>query len=95
MEIPILIEPVSNNGYRAIAGSPLNLQTDAPTRDEAMAKLRQLVENRIQAGAEVTTLVIHASQHPLAPFAGMLKDDPLLEEWKQAMREHREQAEEQ
>jgi hypothetical protein len=91
MEIPILIEPVANNGFRAAVGSPLDLQTDAPTRDEAVAKLRQLVTDRIQAGAEVTTLAIPSKQHPLARFAGMLKDDPLLDEWKAAMREYREQ----
>ena len=93
MEIPILIEPVTNNGYRASVGSPFNLETDAPTRDEAVGKLQQLVQRRIQARAEVSTLVIPTAKHPLAPFTGMLKDDPLLEEWKEAMREYREQAE--
>jgi hypothetical protein len=31
------------------------------------------------------------AQHPLAAFAGMLKDDPLLKPWQDAMRDYREQ----
>lgn len=30
-----------------------------------------------------------APAHPLAQFAGMFKDDPLIEEWKRSMKAHR------
>lgn len=91
MEIPVLVEPVANNGFRAVCGEPLRLETEAPTREEAIRKLRQLIELRVAAGAEVVAVSVGNSTHPLAGFAGMLKDDPLVEPWKQAMAEYRQQ----
>jgi hypothetical protein len=91
MDIPVLIEPLANNGFRAVSGEPLPLQTEAPTREEAVRKLRQLIERRVANGAEVVTVSIGESTHPLAGFAGMLKDDPLVEPWKQAMSDYRQQ----
>jgi hypothetical protein len=91
MEIAVLVEPVADNGFRAACGEPLRLETEGPTREAAIDKLRRLVEQRLAGGAEMVTLVIDASTHPLASFAGMLKDDPLFEPWKQAMAEYRDQ----
>jgi hypothetical protein len=67
------------------------LETLAPTREEAIGKLRQLIERRVAAGAEVVAVPIGKTTHPLAEFAGMLKDDPLVEPWKQAMADYRRQ----
>ena len=92
MDIPILVEPTSANQYRASTGEPLQLETEAPTRDEAIQKLRELIDHRVEAGAEVIALPVGSSVHPLAPFAGMLRDDPLAEPWKQAMAEYRDQS---
>lgn len=36
-----------------------------------------------------------AAGHPLAEFVGTLKDDPLVEEWQQAVRDYRRQVDEQ
>lgn len=90
MEIPILVEPLSDRGFRAATGEPLHLETVASTREEAVAKLRELVDQRIAAGAQVVALPIATGEHPLARFAGMLKDDPLVDPWKQAMKEYRD-----
>ncbi|RIK82117.1 MAG: hypothetical protein DCC68_07250 [Planctomycetota bacterium] len=90
MEIPILVEPLPERGFRAVMGEPLHLETEASTREEAVAKLRELVDQRIAAGAQVVALPIEPDKHPLARFVGMLKDDPLVEPWKQAMQEYRD-----
>jgi hypothetical protein len=89
MDIPVLVEPVANNGFRAVSGEPLHLETEAPTREEAIGKLRLLIERRMASGAEVVAVSVGVSPHPLAPFAGMLKDDPALQPWKQAMVDYR------
>jgi hypothetical protein len=89
--IPILVEPISDSHYRAATGGPLRLETEAPTREQAIQKLRELIESRISSGAEVVDIAIGAEAHPLAPFAGLLRDDPLVEPWKQAMAEYREE----
>src|SRR5262245_5273681 len=89
MDIPVLVEPAANNGFRAVSGEPLRLETEAPTREEAIQKLRQLIDRRVAAGAEVVAMPVGAAAHPLAAFAGMLKDDPSVEPWKQAMADYR------
>ena len=92
MEVPILVEPVADNGFRATSGGPLGLEIEASTRIEAINQLRELIDRRIAAGAEVVGIEVGGSKHPLAPFAGMLKDDPLLQPWKDAMAKNRLQA---
>jgi len=89
MEIPIIVEPVGDKGFRASTGGLLGLEIEAPTRDEAVQKLRELIDRRLEAGAEVLGLEIPGPAHPLARFAGMLRDDPLVESWKDAMAEYR------
>ena len=89
MQISVLVEPTSENRFRASSGDPLKLEAEAATREEALQELRDLVQRRVAAGAQVVTLDIGKSDHPLASFAGMLKGDPLLEPWKRAMAEYR------
>ncbi len=93
MEIPIIVEPTGDNAFRASSGGLWGLAIEAPTRDEAIQRLRELIDRRLDAGAEVFELEIRGRAHPLARFAGMLKDDPLLQPWKDAMAEYRQEAE--
>ncbi len=91
MQLSGLIEPLPGEGYRATGGQPFSLVAEGATRDDALRNLRSLIEDRVSAGAEIVTLDIPAPGHPWLPFAGMLRDDPLVEEWKQAMAESRRQ----
>ncbi len=87
MEIPVLIEPVLGDGYRATGGEPFAVSAEGATRDEALARLRHLIAGRFSAGAEVVALQIPAASHPWEPFAGMLRDEPLFDEWQRAIQE--------
>ena len=89
MQITVLVEPTSEDTFRATSGDPLRLETEATTRDEAVRKLRDLLQRRVEAGAELVGIEIRSSEHPLAAFAGMLKDEPLLEAWREARAEYR------
>ena len=80
MQISVLIEPVANNGYRATSGPPLAVSAEAPTREEALAELKKVLQARLANGAEVVQLELGATTRPLAEFAGMFKDDPYFEE---------------
>ena len=91
MQITVLVEPLQDSGFRAVTGQPLHVEADAPTREEAVDKVRQLIEERLGKGAEVVNLQVGSSKHPLTPFAGILRDDPLLEPWKSAINEYRDQ----
>lgn len=92
MEIPIIVEPAGDAGFRASSGGLWGLEIHAPTREEAVEKLRELIDRRLDAGAEVFALEIRRASHPLAPFAGMFKNDPLLESWKDAMAAYRQES---
>jgi hypothetical protein len=94
MQLPVLVEPVAGNGYRACAGQPFALSAEGATREEAIHRLRQEIEGRLQTGAEIVPLEIAMPAHPLAEFAGMFRDNPLFDEWQAAMAEYRRQADE-
>jgi predicted RNase H-like HicB family nuclease len=94
MEIPVLIEPVAENGFRARAVEPFSMTAEAGTRDAALQKLRELIEARLADGAEIVPLQVPAPEHPLARFAGMFKDDPYFDDWQRAIAEYRRQVEE-
>ena len=89
MTIPVLIEPLVGSGFRATGGEPFALTAEDSTRDGALARLRELIEARMAAGAEVVSLEVNGTDHPWAPFAGSLKDDPLLGDWQEEMAEYR------
>jgi predicted RNase H-like HicB family nuclease len=91
VEIPVLIEPVAGNGYRAKSGEPLPLAAEGATRDEALRKLRELLQERLHAGAEVAALEVPGPSvpNPWVEFAGMFKDDPYFDEFVEAMAENR------
>ncbi len=91
MQIPVLLEPIAGNGYRARGGEPLAVVVEAPTREEALAKLREQLQTRLRNGAEIVPLELTPTTHPLAKFVGMFKDDPLLKHWKKSMAEYRRQ----
>ena len=76
MQISVLIEPVGVNGYRATSNQPFAAVAEAPTREEALAKLKEKYQDRLRDGAEIVTLEMAPQPHPLAEFAGMFKDDP-------------------
>src|SRR5262245_59850494 len=91
VEIPVLIEPVAGNGYRARGGEPFALCAEGATRAEALEKLRDQVRARLAAGADLVALAVPPPGHPWQPFAGMFPKDPLIDDWKQAVAEYRRQ----
>lgn len=92
MQIPILVERVKGNGYRARGTEPFALTARGATREEALAKLRAKIQARLQDGTELVGLEV-GPLHPWMEFAGMFKDDPLIEDWIQSMAEYRQQVE--
>ena len=94
MEIPVLIEPLSPQGFRARSGEPLALTAEGATSEEALEKLRELADERI-AGGRLVALEVSTSApaNPWLRMAGIWqKDDPLIEEWRKLMEENRRAA---
>jgi hypothetical protein len=93
MRIPVLIESVPGNGFRAKGGEPLAISAEGTTRVEAIARLKSLIADRLAVGAELISLDLETSDHPLAPVPGWSEDDPLLDEWQEAIEVYRRQVE--
>ncbi|CAN5841588.1 hypothetical protein BH23PLA1_BH23PLA1_30840 [soil metagenome] len=90
MNIPVLIEPVPGPGYRASGGPPFDLSAEGTTKDEALSRLREMIEQRIAAGAVLEFLEIgRPDSDPWARHAGMFQDDPLFDSWQEAIAEQR------
>jgi predicted RNase H-like HicB family nuclease len=94
MEIPVLIEPVAGNGYRASGGAPFTFTVEAATREEALRKAQEMIAGRVAAGAELVAVSVPRAEHPWARFAGTLRNDPMLDAWKQAMADYRRKVDE-
>jgi hypothetical protein len=95
MKVPMLIEPIEGDRFRATVAAPLPLTAEGNTRLEAIRKLEEMLRQRLAAGAELLPLEVPVNENPLAPFIGMWKpDDPLFQEWQQAIEEYRKQVDE-
>jgi hypothetical protein len=94
VEIAVLVERLKGNGYRARGAGPFALTGKGATREEALDKLRAKIQARFKDGVELVGLEVGPEPNPWVEFAGMFKDDPLIDEWKQAMAEYRNEVEE-
>ena len=88
MQIPVLIEPVAGNGFKANA---FGCTVEGKSREDAIDKVQKMLKDRVAAGAQIIYLDVPKPPPPWAEFAGDLRDDPMLEEWKQAMAEYRKE----
>ncbi|MBM4254986.1 MAG: hypothetical protein FJ147_03720 [Deltaproteobacteria bacterium] len=89
MHLTILLEPADGQKYRALCGFPFAVEAEGASREEALSKVREQIEQKLRSGAEILTLEVATPEHPWRRFAGTLKDDPLYEEWVQAMAQNR------
>jgi predicted RNase H-like HicB family nuclease len=89
MEIPVLIEPMSGNGYRAWVMDPLALMAEGATPEEALQKLGALLQNRLAHGSRIVGLEVPLPGHPAARCAGSIRGDPLVEDLREAIAEYR------
>jgi hypothetical protein len=96
VEIPVIIEPVNGNGYRATGagGLSVGLIAEGATAKEAIDRLTEQVLTRLHTGAKVAGINIAVGEAPWKQDAGYLRDDPLYEPWREAMEEYRRKLDE-
>lgn len=93
MQIPVLVEPVANNGFRAKAGGPLPLTAEGATADEAVRNLRAAMDRQLKNGKQLLSVDV-AAENPWLAMAGVHDpNDPLIQEWKKDMAAHRQEVE--
>jgi hypothetical protein len=95
MDIPIMIEMLPD-GFRASSGAPLNLSAEARTQPEAVRQLGALIRAKLQAGAWFDVISVpSAVENPLLRSCGIFDpDDPMTQEWIEAMAENRRKMDE-
>ncbi len=77
----VLIEYESEGQFIATVLGWQDCQVKGKTKEDALNKLRQLLNNRLQNSEIVSLdLSIAESEHPWMKFAGMFKDDPDFED---------------
>ena len=95
MKIPILIEPIANDGFRATSGPPFAVSAEGATRDEALARLREEIDRRLAEGSVIMPLEITTTEeNPWLAVGGMFRNDPLFDEWQEAIAEYRRKVDE-
>lgn len=82
MQIPVLIETVPGNGYRARSGEPFTVVTLGATPEDALAEMRSRLSEKLREGSYVASVEISPDEHGWKPFAGMYQEsDPVVQEW--------------
>jgi hypothetical protein len=92
MQIAVVIERVAGNGYRA-RGELLGLCAEAPTREAALTKLREQLQERLREGTEIVPLEVGSATNPWVEFAGMFQGNPLFDDVQQIMADNRQRDE--
>ena len=94
MRIPVLIEPLPGHRFRA-RGAAWEISAEGQTSEDALRRLQEELQQRLASGSQVVFLETETSSpetgaaHPLARFAGCMKDEPLYDEWQAAVAEYR------
>jgi hypothetical protein len=95
MKIPVLIERIAANGYRARSGEPFVLTAEGATRDDALNNLRRLMDAKLHNGAELAEVSVGEQENPwLSPVGFLPANDPLVDEWIETMKENRRKLDE-
>ena len=94
MKIPILVEPISVERYRATGGEPFVESVEAETPYAALAKMKERIEERLSQGARIEELDLSHTTNPWLEGAGMFRDDPLFDDWQRAIADYRREANE-
>jgi predicted RNase H-like HicB family nuclease len=93
MEIPVLLEPLPDGGFRARSGDPLELMAQGDSPDSALRNLRDLIDTRIASGFLLTTIEVQGFRASRHSGAGIYRDEPLFDQWRAAIDAYRQEIE--
>jgi hypothetical protein len=94
MQIPILVEPHENGGFRARAGEPFGLSAEGSTAQEAAEHLATLLRDGLKAGACLDFIDLPNGPQVLSPVPLQLEplsdEDWFFDTMRQAIAENRQ-----
>lgn len=90
MDVSVILEQVEGNGYRATAFAPVSLVAEADTRDEAVDRIRAMLQEKL-SGAELiqVDVPVSPSANPWLAVAGTWQDHPDVNEVAENIEEYR------
>lgn len=92
MQFPVVIEPISGNRFRAKCSTPIPMIVEGDSAEESLRLWREKYAAVLPADAEVVSVESFAGNlPPWAKFIGDLKDDPLVDVWRECVEEYRQQ----
>ena len=90
MQIPIVIESLPGNRFRAKSTTALPLMVEGNSAEESLRLWRERFASMLPSDAEVVAVEQPASEsHAFAKFIGTLKNDRLVELWREGVAEYR------
>ena len=89
MKIPVLIEAISEQRYRATGGEPFGGSVEEETPEAALQEMRRRIEDRVAHGACIATLDLPDMLDSWTGGPGMFRDNPLFDAWQQAIADYR------
>jgi len=91
MKIPVLVQSEDSNGFRAELLPSATLVGEGRTPEDAMDKLRDAIQSRLNQGAQIAYIELAEGQNPWLQLVGVYKDDPYLSDYLQALADYRKQ----
>ena len=89
MKIPVLIEVTEDHRFRATGGEPFAPAVEADTAEAALDMMRRGILERVAQGGRIAAIDLPAGTSPWRQVFGIFDDDPLFDEWQQAIAENR------
>lgn len=93
MEIPVLLEPLPGGGFQARSADPLGFMAQGDTPDAALQQLRELIQAHVASGAILTSIEVPTTKYGSYLGAGIYKDEPLFDRWREAIEAYRQEVE--
>lgn len=91
MQIPVVIEPIGDNLFRAQGPEPFGFAAEGSTSEEALRNLRNQIEQGAAAGKQVVMMEVpQGTIGPKADIIGIFKDNPLFDEWQKIIEQRRQ-----
>jgi len=93
MNLTVIVERISDDRFRAAISQPFQIESEGPTRDEAIERVRKLAVNRL-GSAELVEINIPDEEipHPWARWMGVWKDNPQIDDYLANIQEYRRNA---
>ena len=92
MQIPVVIEQLAGDRFRAKSATGHFFAVEGTSAEESLRLWRERFSSVLPADAELVQVkLVVPNEQPLARFAGVLKDDPMFEDWLAAIEEFRQE----